>query len=121
MTMSQQQVLSVTPHEEMVLAVVLCNELDENLSRRMQEGVLKAAAEARPLPVVLDLSNVRFLASLSIGVLVSLLTEIKQSGQRFILVGIQPLVREMLAITRMDTLFEIHDNVDEALKHIGRA
>jgi anti-sigma B factor antagonist len=119
--MSQQKAVSITPHDEIVLAAVHCAEMDEERTRQMHDGVLAAAAEARHLPVVLDLSEVEFLPSLSIGALVGLLTELKKAGQRFILVGIQPLVRETLAVTRLDRVFDIHDTVDEALEEIRQA
>ena len=48
----------------------------------------------------------------------SFLTEFKQTGQRFMLVGIQPSVREVLAITRLDKVFEIYETVDGALDQI---
>jgi anti-sigma B factor antagonist len=92
--------------------------MDEERTKQMQDSLMKAA-EAKPkLPVVLDLTKVEFLPSLSIGALVSFMTYFKQLGRRFILVGIQPPIRDMLAITRLDKIFEMFDNVDDALQHI---
>ena len=39
--------------------------------------------------------------------------------QRLMLAGLQPPVREALSITRLDRLFEIHDDVDSALTRLG--
>ena len=116
--MSEQEALTVTTHDEIVLAAIQCAELNEELTRQMRDGVLKAATERSQLPVVLNMSKVEFLPSLSIGALVSVLTELKKTGQRLFLVDIQPSVREVLAITRLDKVFEIHDSVDEVLAHI---
>lgn len=119
--MSENEVLQVHPHDEIVWTEVRCAEMDENLTRKMQEELLEAAAKVRELPVVLDVSKVTFLPSLSIGALVSFLTEFKQAGRRFLLVGLQPPVREVLAVTRLDKIFEIYDGVDDALEQIRLA
>jgi anti-anti-sigma factor len=114
----EKEVASVVPHDEIVLVNVEPAEMDEDLTRELQAEVLEAAGAAAELPVVLNLANVQFLPSLSIGALVSLLTEFKQKGRRFILVDIQPSIRDVLAITRLDKVFEIHDDVEDALEHI---
>ena len=77
---------------------------------------MTAAAEQAPgLPVVVDLSNVQVMPSMAIGALVSMWKTIKTDERRFVLVGLQPRVRETLTICRLTTLFEIHETVDEAL------
>ena len=115
---NRQNVVSFASHEEILLATIECAEMDEERTKQMQDTVIKAA-EAKPkLPVVLDLSRVTFLPSLSIGALVSFLTYFKQLGRRFILVGVQPPIRDMLAITRLDKIFEMYDNADDALEKI---
>ena len=113
--MSEQQSVSIESRDRALLAVVNLTSLDEDHTRRMQEEVARAAAAARHLPVVLDLSRVEFVPSLSLGALVTLLQECRQHNQRFVLAGMQPPVRESLAITRLDKLFEICESVDDAL------
>ena len=81
----------------------------------MRAEVLAGAEQARDLPVVLDLSNVGFFPSVSLGAVVVLLNTLKKAGQKLILVGLQPPVREALAITRLDKLFEIRDDVEEVV------
>ena len=114
----KQPVVSFGSHDQILLATIECAEMDEERTKQMQDGVIKAA-EAKPrLPVVLDLSRVTFLPSLSIGALVGFLTYFKQLDRRFILVGIQPPIRDMLALTRLDKIFEMYENPDDALQHI---
>ena len=47
------------------------------------------------------------------------MSELKKFEQRFILVDIQPPIREVLALTKLEKVFEIYDDVDTALEHIG--
>lgn len=116
--MSDQQVVTLTQQDDLVLAEVVCTRLDENLTGELQTEIYAAAAQARRLPVVLDLSRVEFFPSLSLGALVKMLGEFKRNGQRFILVGLQPSVRGALAVTRLDKLFEIYDNIGAARKQL---
>jgi anti-anti-sigma factor len=64
------------------------------------------------------MSKVQFVPSLSLAALVTMLREFKQAGQRFILVGIQPSVRGTLAVTHLDRLFEIYEDVKDAVEQI---
>lgn len=116
--MSDQPVITLEPHDEIILTVVQCERLDEELTAELQTEVSIAAQVNTRLPVVLDMSQVEFFPSLSLGILVKLLGEFKKRGQRFILVGIQSPIRGALALTRLDKLFEIYDTVDEALARI---
>ena len=68
----------------------------------------------------LDLSKVEFFPSVSLGSVVVLLNELKKHGQKFVLIGLGPVVRDALAITRLDKLFEIHDSAADALAQLRR-
>jgi anti-anti-sigma factor len=57
---------------------------------------------------------------MALGAIVVLLNTLKQHGQKFILVGLQPAVRDSLAVTRLDKLFEIRDDVEDVLAHLRR-
>ena len=118
--MSDQDVVTTERDDQMLRAVVQHAQLNEETTREMQEAVLAAAAEDRALPVVLDLSKVEFFPSLSLGALVTVLQDCKGGGQVFALVGVQPAVRGVLAVTRLDKLFEIYDSTEEALARMGK-
>ncbi len=112
--MSEQQVTTIGVRDGIVLVQVEHSRMDEELTRIMQADVLAAAEEARNLPVALDMSKVEFFPSMSLGAVVTLLKKLRAEGQKFVLVGLQPPVREALAITRLDKLFEIYDSCADA-------
>ena len=87
-------------------------------STNCRVDITAAAAEQPKLPVVLDLSQVSFIPSLGLGTLVMLMRNLKKNGQRLLLVGVQPEVRTVFAITRLDKLFEMHANLEAALSHL---
>jgi anti-sigma B factor antagonist len=108
----------VTIQERFILVRPQCSELDEPHASDMQEKIQTAREQTPDRAVVLDLSQVRLVPSLSLGALVTLLQSAKQRQQRFILVGLQPAVRETFAVCRLDKLFEIHDTAEAAGKRL---
>ena len=116
--MSELKQIELTKFETFLFAKPQCTELDEQHTSDMQKKVQDVAEQAPELPVILDMSEVHFLPSLSIGALVSLFQDSKQRQQRFILVGLQPEVRQTLAVCRLDKLFEIYETVETARQKI---
>jgi anti-anti-sigma factor len=63
---------------------------------------------------VLDLSRVEFLASACIGSLVEFLQELEHIRGRLALVGCQDSVRFLFQVTRLDQVFQLYDEMDDA-------
>lgn len=63
--------------------------------------------------LVLDLSRVSFMDSTGLGALVSLLKTLGANGAMAV-AGVQPAVRMLFEMTRLDTLFRLTGNIDEA-------
>lgn len=119
--MSELKKIELTRHETLLLARLLCAELDEQHTSDMQEKIQQAAEQAPELAIILDMSEVSLLPSLSIGALVCLMTNARQRQQRFILIGLRPEIRQMLAICRLDKLFEIYDEFETASRKIQQS
>ena len=119
--MSQTPEIVIETTEGLILGTIECSQMDDEHAKTVRTEVARAAEQAPGLPVVLDMSKVQMLLSISIGLLVALLQQFKAEGRRFILAGLQPKVRETLAICRLDKLFDICDSVDEARSRLGPA
>jgi len=65
--------------------------------------------------VVIDLSAVGLLPSLALGLLVQISNKCKTREQKLKLAGVQPPVRQVFAITRLDRVFEFSPSVEAAL------
>jgi anti-sigma B factor antagonist len=116
--MSEPQAVSIQPHAEAVWAVIQAGALDESAVDRVQQEVVAAAAQKAGVPVILDMSRVSFVPSAGLGALVTLLRTLKKEGRRFVLVGLQPDVRSLIAVTHLDKLLEIQTTFDEALRRM---
>ena len=108
--MPDSAVTTIERHPNVIVVHVQPESLDEKNLSAVRADASAAGAESPQLAVVLNLAKVGFMPSLSLGGLVQLQREFKARGQRLVLTGLRPAVRETMAITRLDRLFEIQDN-----------
>jgi anti-anti-sigma factor len=79
---------------------------------------LRLLAEANPAPkrVVLDLTEVPFVASIAMGVMVRFHQSLTKSGGKVVLAGARPLVADSFRRANLERLFEFFNSADEAAK-----
>lgn len=66
--------------------------------------------------VVVDLSSVKFMNSSRLGMLISGFTTLKNGGGSFKLARATEKINSLLVITKLITIFENYDSVEEAVK-----
>jgi anti-sigma B factor antagonist len=96
------------------LAVRLVEDrLDAGLAVRFKEA-LKTLVDDGADHMILDLSNVAFMDSSGLGALVG---HMKYMGaeRQFEISGLTPNVEKVFKLTRMDSVFKIHTNLEEAV------
>ncbi|MBP2228767.1 anti-sigma B factor antagonist [Azospirillum agricola] len=91
--------------------------LDAALAVRFREEMLQHLAE-EPGRVVFDFSGVTFLDSSGLGALVSVVKRVNHHCKP-VLCGLQPAVRTMFALTRMDKVLQVRGTVDEAVASLA--
>jgi len=84
-------------------------------------GVLAAAIEAGRTALVLDLSGVMFIDSTGLSVLLNALRRLTRAGGAMALVCQNPTVLRLFEITRLDSTFDIHAEVEPALAAVQAA
>jgi anti-anti-sigma factor len=85
-----------------------CGQLHEELTTTLSEG-----------DVILDMSEVAFIDSSGLNVLVSGHRQARDSQHRMIISGSSRRVLDMLEVTRLTTLFSLHPTVDAAADQLG--
>lgn len=75
-----------------------------------------ALAAARPALLVLDLSQLDFLASVDLGLLVRLAHALRDHGGRVLAAGARPPIADAIRRTRIDEVVPLVDSVDDALR-----
>ena len=116
--MDEQPVVGIEPRDEMIIAAIHRARLDYDETSQMKAAVAAAGSERRPQPVVLDMSELEFIASETLGALVELHRDFRPYQQPFVLAGVHPRIREVLAVTQLDKVFELSDSVDAALARL---
>jgi len=100
--------LEIRPHPDYtVLRLDGCDALDEGnvptLGRQL--SLLPDALTADHL--VLDLEGIHYATSAALGALVAFHSRVRTAGGRLALRNVSPILREELAITRLDQLMEV--------------
>ncbi len=62
---------------------------------------------------VVDLSDVRYISSSGIGLLITMLTKMRNSGGELYLISPSEHVKKLLIITKLNNIFTVHDSVED--------
>ena len=90
--------------------------MDAAAIKALKQSIADASGDGAGAPlVVIDLSRVAILPSLALGGLLEIANACKARQQTLKLAGIQPQIRKVLSVTRLDTLFPIVDSVEAAV------
>jgi anti-sigma B factor antagonist len=95
-----------------------------NLSQVELADVEKSFREATHTDgaaVVIDLSNVEFLATPAITMFLEAAHSLKDTGGRIVAAGPQPRVGEVLRRLRLDSLLPVANTVDEGVRKLKKA
>lgn len=66
--------------------------------------------------IVADFLNVSYMNASGLGMLITVLTTVRNNGGDLKLAKVQKRVRDLIQITKMDRVFKIFDTVDQAIK-----
>lgn len=107
---SRGDIVVVQPLEARIDASV-SSEFREHLERLMAQGVQK---------IVLNFSEVAFIDSSGLGVIVACIKKLRASGQ-FVLCSVCEEVYALLRLTRMDKIFHLAADETDALSYLAAA
>lgn len=79
---------------------------------------MRELTQAPTRRVVLDMSRVAFLDSSGLGAVVAVLKALGPE-RKLELSGLTATVQKVFRLTRMDSVFTIHDHVPDGLRHAG--
>jgi len=102
--------------EENAIVAQVQGEIDLHNSPELRSALLQLLLPAPPKKLILNVSGVPYMDSSAIAVLVEALQKMRKAGGKLYLTGLQPRVRGLLEIARLDTIFVLKSTEDEALK-----
>lgn len=86
-------------------------ELRDTVRRKVDEGSRS---------VVLELGAVRMTNSIGLGMLVEAYKAARAGGANFALANVQPQVRTVLTYTKLDTILQICDSLEDAVAAVSK-
>ena len=90
-------------------------EIDLHNSPELRTAVLDVLLKPNPKKLILNLSEVPYMDSSAIAVLVEALQKVRRAGGKIFLTDLQPRVRGLLEIARLDSIFVLTKDEQEAL------
>lgn len=97
-------------------AVILNLLVNMDPERAEIDRVGQLLARSRTAPhVILNFNNVEFISSTFLNRMIVLRKAVHKAGGKAILCGMNKVIREILRINRLEDLFDLSDDTDEAL------
>lgn len=91
--------------------------IGDEVGPKMVEMVSDAVYDKIKIFVV-DLSEVRYISSSGIGLLITMLTKMRNTGGEVYLTSPSEHVKKLLIITKLNNIFTVYDSVDVAKEKI---
>ena len=99
-----------------ILFVTLSGDLlGENIGIDLMDIINDKISESILLCAI-DLSGVRYMNSSGIGVLITILTKFRNKGGEVVLINPSEQIKKLLIITKLNAIFNIVNNEEEAAK-----
>ena len=96
------------------MVVQVCGGVDNQEAERFRNVIEHLAAEP-PATLILDLTEMDFICSTALGAIICGHKKSRAGHGDLKLVNPQPLIIEMLEVTRLTELFAIYPNIDAAM------
>ena len=106
-------VKNITRRDDVVI-LQLAGEIDMHCSTELR-GELLEISQNPPAQTIINMSEVDFMDSSGVAVLIEALQLHRRNNGRLKLVGINQRVRSIFEVSRLDTVFEIYDSENEAV------
>jgi anti-sigma B factor antagonist len=107
--------VKVTERYEAVVLELKGNVMGGEDTRDFNELLHKFIDEGKK-NIVVDLADVKFMNSSGLGMLIGGLTTMKKSNGNLKLARVTDKIESLLIITKLITIFEFYENVEEAVK-----
>jgi anti-sigma B factor antagonist len=106
-----------TTEKDNVTFVTIGGEIDLYSSPQVRTVLMKHAQLQKPL-IIIHLADVTYIDSSGVATFIETLQKVNQYGGRIALIGMVDDVREVFSLTRLDKVFEIHDDFNQVVGQV---
>lgn len=111
--------ISVEYTEKVTIAVLTDEKiLAEDDIQALENSLIPLVSQNPGINLIIDFSNVRFFSSSVLGLLIRVSKRINESDGRLKLCSIDSQIYEIFKITRLDTIFDICDDQQKAIRSL---
>lgn len=101
--------------KEPVAVIALYGELiDRNQAQELMDLVTRLSEEGQN-KIILELSELKYMNSTGLNVLINILTKTRKNGGDLVIAGISSKVHELLLVTKLNSVFTVTDTTEEAV------
>lgn len=93
--------------------------LDADNIQGIEDSIMPVIEQAEQIRLLVDFSNVKFLSSVMLGVLIRISKRVYERDGKLGLCGINPKIYEIFKITRLNKIFDIYEDTNEALSKLS--
>jgi anti-sigma B factor antagonist len=114
--------MSIEFHGQVVVATLTDEKILDDRQLEGLEGSFLPLIEQNPkIQLIIDFGYVKFLTSSVLGLLIRISKKVYETDGKLRLCSINPKILEIFKITRLDKIFEIYPDVDEAMVGLRRS
>ena len=106
-SISEQNGIVILALQGKIMGGPEATEINEKINLLLDENKLK---------IVINLENVEWMNSSGLGILIGAVTVLKNSNGEMRLINVSDRIKNLLKITKLNNVFRICENLDEALK-----
>lgn len=109
----EQPITTSVAHRNGVTVVSIGGEIDLSTAEAFEAAIARALAEEPPV-LVIELSQVQFMASAGLRILVATQEKVSKSAQVAVVAG-SPATSRPIELTGLDKVFSLYPTLDDAL------
>lgn len=89
--------------------------IDRNEGQRIMDE-MNTLSEGGQHKFILELSELKYMNSTGLNVLINILTKSRKSGGDLVICGVSKKVQELLLVTKLNSVFTVTETTEEALE-----
>jgi anti-sigma B factor antagonist len=101
--------------KEPVAVIALYGELIDRTQAQELTDLVNRLSEEGQNKFVLELSELKYMNSSGLNVLINALTKARKNGGDLVIAGISKKVKELLLVTKLNSVFTVTDTIEEAV------
>jgi anti-sigma B factor antagonist len=112
--------LSVSQRDRCTIFHMTGRLMDQKEADHLMYVLERELGDKRELNVLLDMSQLQYMNSTGLNIIISVLTRTRKSGGEVLISGVSSGVRQLFIVTKLDTVFSIKDSVEDAIASLQK-